>query len=170
RLGMWDIIRSLVADGTTILLTTQYLDEADDLADEIVVIDHGQVIAAGTSESLKDRVGGDVVEFTVPRRSELSTAAQTVASIGEAQPTIDADSAKVTVRVGGRGSSALIQAVRELDAVGIETDGLALRRPSLDDVFMALTGHVAEEADEQSESKSKRKGRGKTAAGASKEA
>ena len=86
RLGMWDIIRSLAADGTTLLLTTQYLDEADELADEIVVIDHGLVIAAGTAEELKGRVGGDVVEFTVPERNRIEDAVAAIAKIGESEP------------------------------------------------------------------------------------
>jgi ABC-2 type transport system ATP-binding protein len=148
RLGMWDIIRSLVADGTTILLTTQYLDEADDLADEIVVIDHGQVIAAGTAEELKGRTGGDVVEFTVPDRSRVGDAAVAVAAIGEGEPHADPETGVVSMGVGGRGSDALVDAVRALDAAGVVTRGLALRRPSLDDVFLTLTGHAAEE-DEQ---------------------
>jgi ABC-2 type transport system ATP-binding protein len=148
RLGMWDIIRSLVAGGTTLLLTTQYLDEADELADEIVVIDHGLVIAAGTSEELKGRVGGDVLEFTVPDRSRLTDAVAAIASIGEGEPHADKETGVVSVGVGGRGSEALVEAVRRLDAAGVETRGLALRRPSLDDVFLALTGHAAEE-DEQ---------------------
>ena len=145
RLGMWDIIRSLVADGTTLLLTTQYLDEADELADEIVVIDHGLVIAAGTAAALKGRVGGDVLEFTVPDRSRVTDAVAAIGQIGDSEPHVDAETGVISVGVGGRGSEALIQAVRELDSAGVETRGLALRRPSLDDVFLALTGHAAEE-------------------------
>ncbi len=145
RLGMWDIIRSLVADGTTILLTTQYLDEADELADEIVVIDHGQVIAAGTAEELKGRAGGDVVEFTVPDRSHVADAAAAVTPIGESEPHADLETGVVSIGVGGRGSDALVDAVRALDAAGVATRGLTLRRPSLDDVFLTLTGHAAEE-------------------------
>ena len=112
RLGMWDMIRSLVAGGTTLLLTTQYLDEADELADEIVVIDHGLVIAAGTAEELKGRVGGDVVEFTVPDRSRLDDAVAAVADIGEGEPQADKETGVVSVRVGSRGSDALVDAVR----------------------------------------------------------
>ncbi len=156
RLGMWDIIRSLVEGGTTLLLTTQYLDEADELADQIVVIDHGLVIAAGTAEELKSRVGGDVLEFTVPDRSRISDAVAAVAAIGE--PHADKETGMVSVGVGGRGSDALIDAVRGLDAVAVRTQGLALRRPSLDDVFLALTGHAAEE-DEDGAASDRQRGR-----------
>ena len=156
RLGMWDIIRSLVADGTTILLTTQYLDEADELADEIIVIDHGEVIAAGTAEELKGRAGGDVVEFTVPDRSRVAAAAAAVAALGE--PHADPQTGVVSIGVGGRGSDALIDAVRALDAAGVVTTGLGLRRPSLDDVFLTLTGHAAEEDQPRGR---KRGGRGR---------
>jgi ABC-2 type transport system ATP-binding protein len=148
RLGMWDIIRSLAASGTTLLLTTQYLDEADELADEIVVIDRGLVIASGTAEELKGRVGGDVVEFTVPDRSRVTDAVTAIAKIGEGEPHVDAETGVVSVGVGGRGSEALIEVVRGLDGASVEIRGLALRRPSLDDVFLALTGHAAEEAEE----------------------
>src|SRR6266536_2058024 len=155
RLGMWDIIRSLVADGTTLLLTTQYLDEADELANEIVVI------AAGTSEELKGRVGGDVVEFTVPDRGLIDTATAAITKIMErvgevgGEPSADLQTGMVSLRVGGRGSEALVEVVRTLDAAGVETRGLGLRRPSLDDVFLALTGHAAEEE----ESGGRRRGR-----------
>jgi ABC-2 type transport system ATP-binding protein len=145
RLGMWAIIRSLVAGGTTLLLTTQYLDEADELANEIVVIDHGLVIAAGTSEQLKDRVGGDVLEFTVPDRARCSDAVTAISKIGESEPHVDSETGVISMGVGSRGSDALIEAVRTLDNAAVETRGLALRRPSLDDVFLALTGHAAEE-------------------------
>ena len=157
RLGMWDVIRSLAAEGTTLLLTTQYLDEADELADEIVVIDHGLVIAAGTAEDLKGRIGGDVIEFTVPDRSRVTDAVKAIAPIGEGEPHADLETGVVNVGVGGQGSDALIEAVRSLDAAGIVTRGLALRRPSLDDVFMALTGHAAE--DEQQNGRRRRRRR-----------
>jgi ABC-2 type transport system ATP-binding protein len=149
RLGMWDIIRSLVAGGSTLLLTTQYLDEADELADEIVVIDHGLVIAAGTAEELKSRVGGDVLEFSVPDRNLISDSVAAIARVGEGEPHADKETGIVSVGVGGRGSDALVDAVRSLDAAGVQTKGLALRRPSLDDVFLALTGHAAEEEEQQ---------------------
>ena len=162
RLGMWDVIRSLAAGGTTLLLTTQYLDEADELADEIVVIDHGLVIAAGTAEELKNRIGGDVIEFTVPDRSRIAEAVKAIAPIGEGEPHADLETGVVSVGVGGRGSDALVDAVRSLDAAGAVTRGLALRRPSLDDVFLALTGHAAEE--EQPNGR-RRRGRGRRRAG-----
>src|SRR6516165_6397822 len=160
RLGMWAIIRSLVAVGTTLLLTTQYLDEADELADEIVVIDHGLVIAAGTAEELKGRVGGDVVEFTVPDRSRIEDAVAAIARIGEGEPHVDKETGVINVGVGGRGSEALIEAVRGLDGAGVQIKGLSLGRPSLDDVFLALTGHAAEEDGEPGGRKRGRRRRG----------
>jgi ABC-2 type transport system ATP-binding protein len=162
RLGMWEIIRGLVAGGTTLLLTTQYLDEADELADEIVVIDHGVVIAAGTAEELKGRVGGDVVEFTVPNRSRVADAVAAIARVGEGEPHVDQTTGVVSIGVGGGGSEALIEAVRSLDSAGVEIHGLTLRRPSLDDVFLVLTGHAAEDEDE--EPRGRRRGRKKVSA------
>ena len=147
RLAMWGIIRSLVNDGTTLLLTTQYLEEADELADEIVVIDHGQVIAAGTAEALKDRVGGEMLEFTVPDRCCLPAAVAAITPVSQGEARVDLETGVVSVGVGGLGSDALVQAVRGLDAAGVMTQGLALRRPSLDDVFLNLTGHAVEEPE-----------------------
>jgi ABC-2 type transport system ATP-binding protein len=165
RLGMWDVIRTLVAGGTTLLLTTQYLDEADELADEIVVIDRGLVIAAGTAEELKSRVGGDVLEFTVPDRAAVAGALAAIARIGEGEPQADEETGVVSVGVGGRGSDALIDAVRGLDGAGVPIRGLTLRRPSLDDVFLALTGHAAEEEDEAGPPGRGRGRRGRKSAG-----
>jgi ABC-2 type transport system ATP-binding protein len=159
RLSMWDTIRSLRAGGTTLLLTTQYLDEADELADEIVVIDRGKVIVTGTAEELKSRVGGDVLEFTVPDRAQVAEAATAVKADGEGEPSIDAESGLVSVRVGNRGSDALINAVRALDNAGIQTRGLVLRRPSLDDVFLATTGHAVESQSPANRRDRRRKGR-----------
>jgi ABC-2 type transport system ATP-binding protein len=147
RIGMWEVIRSLVAKGTTLLLTTQYLDEADELADQIVVIDHGEVIARGTSVELKARIGGDVVQFAVPDRDRLDAAVAAVSALADRPPTVDADRGLVSLRVGNRGSEALVETVRRLDASAVVSEDLALRRPSLDDVFLTLTGHAAEETE-----------------------
>ncbi|MDP9117789.1 MAG: ATP-binding cassette domain-containing protein [Actinomycetota bacterium] len=146
RLGMWEVIRSLVALGTTLLLTTQYLDEADELADEIVVIDRGLVIAAGTSDDLKGRVGGDVLEFTADP-VQIGAAVNAVVRLGDGEPHVDPQTNRVSVAVGARGSQALVDGVRALDAAGVSAQGLTLRRPSLDDVFLALTGRVVDDND-----------------------
>jgi ABC-2 type transport system ATP-binding protein len=161
RLGMWQIIRELVGRGASLLLTTQYLEEADELADAIIVIDHGQVIASGTSDQLKDRVGGDVLEFTVPDNDKLDDAVRAVAGLSDAPPKIDVDTRRVTLSVGNKGSQALIEAVRRLDTAHAETTGLALRRPSLDDVFLAVTGHAAE--TDENGSQPRRRGRTRAA-------
>jgi ABC-2 type transport system ATP-binding protein len=142
RLAMWDVIEDLVREGTSVLLTTQYLEEADRLADDIVVVDHGKVIAHGTSEALKDSVGGDRVEITVGPASSLDLAAQALAGIASGAASIDSDTRTVTVPVTG-GAGTLLDAVRDLDAAGIAVEDVALRRPTLDDVFLSLTGHVA---------------------------
>lgn len=141
RLKMWAVIRELVAARTTLLLTTQYLEEADELADEIAVIDLGKVIAAGSSEQLKDRVGGDVLEFSVVDHGRLAAATEAVRSLSDGEPVIDTDTARVRLGVGAQGSQVLAEVVRRLDAAGVQTGSLAVRRPSLDEVFLALTGH-----------------------------
>jgi ABC-2 type transport system ATP-binding protein len=157
RIGMWEVIRGLVSGGTTLLLTTQYLDEADELADEIVVIDHGVVIAAGTAEELKNRVGGDVLEFSVPDLGALSRAVAAVADVGDGESHVDEATGKVALPVGGRGSESLVAAVRALDGAGVQVAGLTIRRPSLDDVFLAVTGHAAEEVEQEPAGRGRRR-------------
>ena len=142
RLGMWGVIKELVAEGTTVLLTTQYLEEADQLAEDIVVIDHGRVIAHGTAEALKDQIGGDRIEVTIRDASRVDEAVVAIRSVSAGAPLV-AD-AHISAPVTG-GSTVLVDAIRALDAQGIEVDDLALRRPTLDDVFLSLTGHVAED-------------------------
>jgi ABC-2 type transport system ATP-binding protein len=147
RLEMWDVIRELRKDGTTLLLTTQYLDEADRLADSIAVIDGGRVIAEGTSNQLKDRVGGEVLALRLADRSDAASAAGAVLGLGPGGGNVDNSTGEITIPVGGDGTAVLTEAVRRLDAERIALADIALRRPSLDDVFMALTGHAAEGAD-----------------------
>lgn len=150
RIDLWNVISDLVREGTTVLLTTQYLEEADRLADDIVVIDHGRVIAHGTSEVLKAQIGGDRIEVTVlhPDATAQARAALAALATGEI---VDQD-LHVSVPVSG-GSTMLVEAVRALDAQGVEVSDIALRRPTLDDVFLSLTGHSA--ADEKVSEKSK---------------
>jgi ABC-2 type transport system ATP-binding protein len=142
RLEMWGFIETLVADGTTILLTTQYLDEADRLAHQIVVIDYGKVIAEGTADELKDQLGGDVVEVRVASSDDLEKAIAAVAGLGEDKPLVDAEQRRMTLPAKG-GAATLMAAARRLDESDVALEDLSLRRPSLDDVFMALTGHGA---------------------------
>jgi ABC-2 type transport system ATP-binding protein len=160
RLEMWDVIRELVSDGTTLLLTTQYLEEADSLADTIAVIDGGLVIAEGTSDELKDRVGGEVLALVVADRTSVDKTAAALEGLGSGSPKSD-DAGGVTLPVGVDGPAVLTAAVRRLDDAGIKLADIALHRPSLDDVFLALTGHVAEERSEdgQGEPGEKRRGR-----------
>jgi ABC-2 type transport system ATP-binding protein len=157
RTGMWDVISSLVADGTTVLLTTQYLEEADQLANQIVVVDHGQVIARGTADELKAQVGGERLEVTVARGGDLDAAVRALGSLASGDLRVDAEHRRIVVPVTN-GSRLLADAVRDLDAANLKLDDLALRRPTLDDVFLALTGHEAEEkpADEPAAASSSR--------------
>ncbi len=140
RLSLWEVIRDLVRDGTTLLLTTQYLEEADQLADRIVVIDHGRVIAEGTSAQLKDTVGGNVLELRVPSPAALDSAVAAVAPLATGAPQVDRLTGGVRLAIGSAGSGVLAEAVRRLDAAGVTVEDLALHRPSLDDVFLVLTG------------------------------
>jgi oleandomycin transport system ATP-binding protein len=143
RLELWGMIRGLVADGTTVLLTTQYLEEADRLADEIVVIDHGRVIAAGTPLELKTRVGGQVLQARPADPADLPATERILAAFASRGERPYTDGQLVTVAIADR--AALGQVVRRLDEEGILVDDLSLRRPSLDEVFLAITGHLAEE-------------------------
>jgi ABC-2 type transport system ATP-binding protein len=150
RMALWDVIQDLVAGGTTLLLTTQYLEEADRLAHDICVIDHGKVIARGTSDQLKAQTGGERVEVVVHERDDLTPAAEVLRGFGKGEPKIQDHTRQITVPVTG-GAKLLAEVIRELDARGIEIDDIGLRRPTLDDVFISLTGHAAELKEEESE-------------------
>ena len=143
RQGMWKVIEELVSEGTTVLLTTQYLEEADQLANRIVVLDHGNVIAKGTSNELKSQVGGDRIEIVVDRVSDLAKTAELINGIGSAPATIEEVTKTVLLPVSG-GSKAIVDVVRKLDENNIVIADIALRRPTLDDVFLSLTGHATE--------------------------
>jgi ABC-2 type transport system ATP-binding protein len=138
RNELWEAIRRLVAAGTDVLLTTQYLDEADHLAHQVVIIDHGRVIAQGTPSELKSRAGRDVIEVHAHRGEDLGRLADTLQSLGDA-PRIDRNTNRVTVPVDG-GRTAMAEAVRALDRLAIDVDDIGLRRPTLDEVFLTLTG------------------------------
>ncbi|WP_392672234.1 ATP-binding cassette domain-containing protein [Streptomyces sp. LN785] len=144
RQQLWEVIEELVAGGTTLLLTTQYLEEADHLAHDICVIDHGLVIARGTSDQLKARTGGERVEVVVHRPGQIDPARSVLASLGAGEVTVARHTRKLTVPVTG-GARLLAEIIRDLDTCGVEIDDIGLRRPTLDDVFLSLTGHVAEQ-------------------------
>ncbi|MFP3988297.1 ATP-binding cassette domain-containing protein [Streptomyces sp. E11-3] len=145
RQALWDVIRELVGGGTTLLLTTQYLEEADNLAHDICVIDHGRVIARGTSDQLKSQTGGERVEVVVHDREQIAPADEVLRGFGKGATTVEEHTRKLTVPVTG-GAKLLAEVIRELDTRGIEIDDIGLRRPTLDDVFISLTGHHAETA------------------------
>jgi oleandomycin transport system ATP-binding protein len=157
RLDLWVTIRGLVAQGTTVLLTTQYLEEADRLADEIVVIDHGKVIAAGTPQQLKTRVGGQVLQARPADPADMAEVEKILAEFAEGGEAPHSAGQVVTVAITDR--SALSQVVRRLDEAGIAVDDLLLRRPSLDEVFLAVTGHLAVDEPESEDASARERNR-----------
>ncbi len=147
RVDMWEVIQGLVAGGTSLLLTTQYLEEADVLADNIVVIDHGKIIAEGSADQLKAQVGGERLEITVDDAAQLAAAGVLLEPLGVGKPMLDVHRHSLIMPVSG-GAAVLTDALRRLDAAQIVLDDVGLRRPTLDDVFLSLTGHAAEPADD----------------------
>ena len=161
RLGMWDVITSLVGEGTTVLLTTQYLEEADQLADDISVIDFGRVIARGTSDELKASSGGQRVEINLVSASDTARAQEVLRRHGSAEPTVSADGRELTVSADD-GPAALQRMLSDFEATGIRLYDAGMRRPTLDEVFLRLTGHAAtteEEPDADTSPKTTRKER-----------
>ena len=142
RIELWDAIRALVDSGTDVLLTTQYLDEADQLAGQIVIVDHGRTLATGSPAELKQRVGGKVIEVHA-RGEQLPAVAAALARLGDGEPDVDHATRRVTVGVAER-SDGLLGAARALTSAGIDVDEIALRQPTLDEVFLALTGKPAQ--------------------------
>ncbi|WP_157157640.1 MULTISPECIES: ATP-binding cassette domain-containing protein [unclassified Diaminobutyricimonas] len=144
RTDMWGIIQNLVAQGTTLLLTTQYLEEADLLADDIIVLNHGKIIAQGTADELKAQVGGERLEVTVTDPLRIEEAVELLAPLGVGEPRLDQQRRSILVPISG-GADVLTAALRELDGAAVHVDDVGVRRPTLDDVFLTLTGHAAEE-------------------------
>jgi len=145
RLSMWDLIAGLARGGTTVLMTTQYLEEADRLADDVVVIDHGRAIARGTPLQLKQSIGGERLEVVIDNPIYLSQARRALESISRAEARVDESAKRVSVPVSSH-NGVLTHAIRELDAAGVHVDDIGFRRPSLDEVFLSLTGRPAEES------------------------
>jgi ABC-2 type transport system ATP-binding protein len=144
RAELWDAIRALVAEGTDVLLTTQYLDEADQLATRIVIVDHGRVIADGSPDALKRQAGQDVVEVHARDRDGVAGVADALRAAGPDEPSVDAAARRITMPVAD-GPAGLLAALRALDGRGVAIDDIALRRPTLDEVFLTLTGRPADD-------------------------
>jgi ABC-2 type transport system ATP-binding protein len=146
RLGLWDVIAELVAAGSTLLLTTQYMEEAERLADRIAVVDRGRMIAVGTADDLKDRVGGDRIELAVGDAADVEAARRLLAPLATAEIQVDVGARRITVPVT-RGAAALAETLTRLAVDGVTVRDIGLRRPTLDDVFLALTGRDVEAAE-----------------------
>jgi ABC-2 type transport system ATP-binding protein len=152
RLELWAYLRELVKEGTSVLLTTQYLEEADQMAQQVVVIDHGGVIAEGTPVELKERLGGAVLAVTVLDDTRLDAALTALEGVGTDSPQVDRTLGTITIPVKA-GADSLMDGARRLDDAGIQVVDLAIRRPSLDDVFLSLTGHTTDqESDDDANS------------------
>jgi ABC-2 type transport system ATP-binding protein len=150
RLAMWDLIAELARGGTTILMTTQYLEEADRLADEIIVIDHGRAIARGSALDLKKQVGGERLEIVIDNPAYLGAARAALEALGQGKVQVDTGAKRVSVPIASH-EGVLTKVIRELDAAGVHVDDIGFRRPTLDAVFLELTGRPAEEAFEPTE-------------------
>ncbi|MFB7475355.1 ATP-binding cassette domain-containing protein [Kitasatospora sp. NPDC056184] len=160
RLALWEVIETLVEQGTTLLLTTQYLEEADRLAHDIAVVDHGRVIARGTADQLKAQIGGERIEVVVQRPDLVGEAVEALSSYAIGEPAVEKNTRRITVPVSG-GARVLADVIRELDSRSIEIADIGLRRPTLDDVFLSLTGHHTEaEAEEGAGGKGRGRGDG----------
>jgi ABC-2 type transport system ATP-binding protein len=146
RIELWDAIRALVDAGTDVLLTTQYLDEADHLASQIVIIDHGRTVATGTPAELKRQIGGDVIELHARRQDDLTTLAEALGRLGHGDVQIDHATRRLSVGVAS-GGDGLLRALRSVEDAGVELDDIALRQPNLDEVFLMLTGAPIVEDD-----------------------
>jgi ABC-2 type transport system ATP-binding protein len=162
RNDLWDAIRDLVAAGTDVLLTTQYLDEADHLANRIAIIDQGKVIAEGTPDELKTMAGDDVIQVHVAHLADVDRAIELLAPMGTGEPRVDRPTRSVAVPVD-KGSARLLEAVRAMDAMGLEVSDIGLRRATLDEVFLSLTGRPAEASPDEAEAGAGGRRRGRKA-------